>query len=668
MQRRSTLWGQLRVDMMLLAVLGAAGAAWYLHTHPLHLPARDEEAAGSPPPPSPLTADTLLVLPGYRDASAESFSQLDMSLGWYNTLAQELGTFRHTTATAFGPANLDGTRLLVLAASTCRAMGPEQIKAVGQWVESGGVLLIEQPDERWSAVLGLALGGGGLRPARRVTAADGLPARGSLRDALLETPLDTTMLPAQVAGGVADERSGVLMEVDGKPALIHRRRGLGHAYVLTLDMARAVMTLQQGKPLEDFSLPPVEQPSYVPPGMTQPHVLVHHEKLLAAEVPYADLLERNLLEVTASHLPLPRLWYYPGKLAGVYIMSHDEEAFGDKALYLTDWEYDNDHRSTSFIIPGPMTPKALKTMSAQGHDVQLHWNRGFGGAYVEREAGLGPWTPLRVELSLKEQRGALEGSLKGQPTAINRLHGLTLDQDWSSTFRKLAGAQIAADSSYGPTGPKQFGYLFGTGMPFYPMDHNGLLLPVQEIPFVLQDDENLQPALHRKLVTESEGGYHQVIMPIYHSNTMVNRPSVEAIQSWRSMFGFAARHNHWVTTLREYLLFEEARRGSLLRSRFLTGERRLEIEVELVQPRIAPPEGEGPDSKKLCPALAFPQQYADSGVESVKVDNAPVPFKELGRSGDGFFHTLELRCGRHSVQVIYAGGTPVVPAPAPARP
>jgi hypothetical protein len=90
--------------------------------------------------------------------------------------------------------------------------------------------------------------------------------------------------------------------------------------------------------------------------------------------------------------------------------------------------------------------------------------------------------------------------------------------------------------------------------------------------------------------------------------------------------------------------------------------------VELVQPRIAPPEGEGPDSKKLCPALAFPQQYADSGVESVKVDNAPVPFKELGRSGDGFFHTLELRCGRHSVQVIYAGGTPVVPAPAPARP
>jgi hypothetical protein len=313
-----------------------------------------------------------------------------------------------------------------------------------------------------------------------------------------------------------------------------------------------------------------------------------------------------------------------------------------------------------FVIPGPMSDASMTKMRDQGHDVQVHWNRGFMGTHTQRTVGLGPWRPLALEMSLREQRLWIEERLGGRAASINRVHGLVWDQDWSQSFRKLASAQFAADSTYGPTGPKQFGYLFGTGMPFYPLDRSGLLLPVAEVPFLFQDDENLSARRHKRLVAQSESGYHQVIMPIFHSNTMANRPSVDVLQSWREIFGYARRHNHWVTTLQDYLLFAKARRQSTYTSRFSASQRRLDVQVNLVRPRIEPAREETRKGKQqastwICPALAFPQQYRGNDVQAVQLDGTTFPLRRLGRSGDGFYHTMPLACGAHKVQVFYGG-------------
>jgi hypothetical protein len=672
MKRRTpTALAQLRVDVILLSLLALVAVGWWLQSRPWLFKASDPEVTGTPPPPSPAVGDALLVLPALPDEPAASFGSLDMAMGWYNTLGQELGSFRHVGVGALAEADLAGTRLLVLPVSSAEAVSGPQRAMIQRWLEGGGLLLIEQPDARWSEALGVTLEAEG-RPTRRLSGAPGVPTRGELRDALLNAPVLTTLKLAQ-GGPEGSASPATLLEVDGKPAMLHRARGRGHAYVLTVDLARAVVSLQQGRPQEDFSLPALPEGSGMPAGMTQPWVAVAAEELLDNATPYADLLERNVLEITSRHSPLPRLWYFPGALMGVWIMSHDEEAFGDKALFLTDWEHARGEASTTFVIPGPMSPEALRRMLSQGHDVQVHWNRGFLGERTSHALGLGPWRPVALEMSLTEQRAWIEDAGGGQAAALNRVHGLVWDQDWSRSFRRLAGAQIAADSTYGPTGPKQFGYLFGTGMPFYPLDRSGNLLPVLEVPFVLQDDENLQATRHRRMVNQSEEGFHQVIMPIYHSNTMANRPAVEVMQSWREGFEHARRHNHWVTTLRDYLIFDQARRSSTLSSRFDPESRRLEVLVSLARPRIKaalpPREVNGKvqapaENEALCPALAVPQQYRGNGVEAARVDGATLPLRRMGRSGDGFFHTIPLSCGEHKVEIIYSGReSPLEPSP-----
>lgn len=655
---RKTLLESLRPDLTILTILGVVAALWALSATPLQIGRGDEASVGSTPPSVSHSCDTLLLLPDPPTQDAPTtFSTLDMSSGWYNILDQEVGCFKHLPTSKLSATSWTSTRLVVVSSAAARNMRSDYIDSLGRWVEQGGLLLVEQPDPRWNSTTGIPVSAAQPRITRRITGADGSPLRGALRDRLMDSPLTTTMIIAELGiDGKGRSPHDILMEVDGRPAFIHRERGSGHAYVLTIDAARAITTLQQGRPLDDFSLPPSEADG-VPETMTQPWVMVTDKKMLDNDVPFADLLERHIMESTAMHEPLPRFWYYPDTFAGAFIMSHNEAAFGDKALYITDWEHAHGHATTNFITPDAMGTTSLRQMREQGHDVQVQWNRGFDGELQTRSYGLGPLRPVALEMTLDEQRQAIEEPLEGWSVTLSRVHGLTWDQDWASTFQKMAAARIAADSSYGPTGPKQFGYLFGTGRSFYPIDHQGRLLPIKEIPFVMQDGEHLDMIRLRRLVVNSERGHHQVVMPVFHANTMAERPRADVMNTWRTAFEHAERHQHWVTTLRDLLLFEEARRASSIRSRFIRTERRLEINVETTPPRIDP--RTPPPGKKPRPApavsLAIPQKYDGDGVESVSIDGKSVPLRKLGRSGDGFYHVMRVPPGKHNIYVIYGG-------------
>ena len=109
--------------------------------------------------------------------------------------------------------------------------------------------------------------------------------------------------------------------------------------------------------------------------------------------------------------------------------------------------------------------------------------------------------------------------------------------------------------------------------------------------------------------------------------------------------------------MRDFLLFEEARVASSVRSKFFASERRLEVEIETVTPRLAAMKDatKPAETASLCPSLAVPQSFDGEGVESVTIDDKAISLRKLGRSGDGFYHIVSMPCGTHKVHVIYAG-------------
>ncbi|MEL6181822.1 MAG: hypothetical protein AAFS10_22875, partial [Myxococcota bacterium] len=448
----------LRLDLFVIVLLGLIAGAYYLHVSPLLVTTHDPQVSGTLPPPTQPTADTMLLLPDRIEGAsqADAFQTLDMSYGWFNTLAQEQGALRHVSVSRFVPGLLGDVRLLVVSRGAAASLTMPRLEAIDQWVHEGGVLLVEQPGPRWSTLTRLPLEQGTLRPTRRVTAADGAPLRGAFRDAMLDMPMPTTMVQLDLAAPSADPSNPmrIMLEVDGRPALIYSPVGQGHVYTLTIDMARAITTLQQGRPNNDFTLPiSDEDASQLPPGMTYPHQMLASTRMQANVIPYADLLERNVMETVSMHVPLPRLWYFPDHHTGVFIMSHEEDRFGDRSSFILEWENAHNLPSTFFFTSGSPSDALLRHSVTAGHDPQLQWNRGQDGDLLTSRAGISLWQPLQHEMSLLAQKHAATTQLGDRPITLTRIQGQLIDAHWSSTFEKLAAAQIVADSTYGPTEP-----------------------------------------------------------------------------------------------------------------------------------------------------------------------------------------------------------------------
>lgn len=432
------------------------------------------------------------------------------------------------------------------------------------------------------------------------------------------------------------DRGGVVV-AETAPAEAGRLSGPG-LVELGLPATTELVRMQQGWHGEAMALRGSTEPfPGVPPGFIQPHALVPAGTPRIALEPLADRRERTMWARVEQHAPLPRWWYFPHAAAGVVVSSHDEEGFGDRSVWMSQHEAAAGVRSTVFAIAGAaLTRDGAADLLATGSDVQLHWNRGFFGLQPERRLGLGPFQPLVRTLSLAEQQQALRALLpQGAEVELNRNHGLVWDPQWGRSFRILAAAGIVGDSSYGPTGPGRFGYLFGTGLPFRPLDDNGFPLPLHEIPFLFQDDEEFTPALQIELLERSLQGDHQLIMPIYHVNTMARAPSLDRLQGWLELSRRAHEHAHRVMDLGAFLRFWLDRARSPIRSSFRDGT--LEVEVE---------------ARTVGLTLRVPELIGEERLFEVRVDGAVIPSAWIERRGDASLIALD-QAGRHCIEVLY---------------
>lgn len=334
--------------------------------------------------------------------------------------------------------------------------------------------------------------------------------------------------------------------------------------------ARQLVELQQGVPAnDDFTL---EKTLGFYDWCLETHDLASITDPRHELEPLADRLEFEMLMKFRRTEPLPRWWYFPDAAPGLLLMTHDEDAYGaEQCDLLLEHELEIGARSTTFLIPFPRMDELWSDADVAryrdaGNDLQLHWNR---DAMV---SGFWKVEPTKRVFGLDEQLELLERTLGARPEPlINRNHYLIWeslanmrsgDSDWARTFRILHAAGVDMDSSYGPNRGGR-GFVFGTGRPFYPLDTNGLVIPVLELPFVAQENwDGEDEAWWTALFETSATGGHSALACIFHPHLIVREEAGNAL--WKHVYAEAERFEHPSITMSEYHAFLAARRESPL--------------------------------------------------------------------------------------------------------
>ncbi|MFB6263099.1 MAG: hypothetical protein ABEL76_05660, partial [Bradymonadaceae bacterium] len=468
---------QLRWDISLLGLAGLLALIVWIADLPWLIETDEPTIRGSRPPAA-RQGDVLLLLPDAPAGSADTFGELDCTFGWYNTLWQYFGAFATALERNLSPSLLEDRRLVVVPDRVADGMPENGVQALAEFAESGGQVLLVQPGDRWSEVAGVSPSSK-TRPAESITSARGLGLSGRLRRALPEVPLAGQLTPVPATPPWPEGHS--LLTVDKRPGLTVREVGAGAVYTAQFEIGCTVTALQQGRPDSGMSFG----------DQTDDRLLPTAERIAApsmatARAPYADLLERAVLHRATELRPTPRIWSQPAHRAGSLLVVHPAPASPRAAFAFVDHARSHDSPTTVFAAADRWHERRGALADRAGTDVGLLWVRGSSRPKVTQRYRLGGLTLVEREQSLDRQLAQLaDGAAAFDPRRVARVEGAEHHARWSRTVRQLGAAGVRVDVSYGPHGDEQFGYLFGTGYPFYPVDRRGLPVPVAELPYVL---------------------------------------------------------------------------------------------------------------------------------------------------------------------------------------
>lgn len=636
---------KLEVIFILALLLGAG--AFYIDRHPITFGSGDQDRAVGTERAGTEIGDVLLILPSVPRVG-DSFDELDFSASWHNILSQEFGAYRTVKLGDFSHAALQDASLIVVPTAVSRQVTAQQVVTMESYINGGGRVLVEMPTANWESLVALPVDSTEIRPTRRITAFDGALVRGDLRDDVIQTPFRTVMGPIQAASARNIDGLEILLEVDGLPGLTRRGHGRGEVLTLYFDLARAITAIQQGMPASDWD---ITRPSAtLPAGLTRTSCLVGDGRLRESPVPSADLLEQNILNAVTTGRPTPRVWRFPGTHSGAFVMTHSGIPNAHAGRFMTSWETSSGVTSTVFRHSRDLSDLPERLQSASGallvplessHAPHDDW-------------GIFGFNPFRTELGFQGQLEAISALSNNTPDlTVTRLAEGLWSPEYGQTFQELTSLGVDIDSSYGPTfEPTELdavnGYTFGTGLPFSPLDRNGLLLDILEIPYVLHDGLSFDTAWSSQLIDEAGRAYNELIVAEWRSGTMFSDPRAEIVMAWKDSFSQAAIRGLWVTDLVSFGRFWRTRSELRIRSTFNASERRLEMTAEV-------PEGFLLLDESVRPSIAFEAFFDGRPIERVTRNGQDIPFAELGRSADGVFHIFAPDQGRHQIEVSYQG-------------
>jgi len=638
----------LKWDLLLVGLLAVGYGGYSILQEPYQREA-EEVATDGARPPEQTEGDVVLLLPDAPAATATEFEELDCSYGWYSALWQHYGSIATALSRNLSPEFLAGRSVVIVPRRVAREMPSNGITALASFARDGGQVVLEQPGEGWERLTGVSASDD-VRPARAITSVDGMGVHGRLRNHLPDVPLSGTLTPAPAMDPWPE--GPARLDVDSQPGLVTRRLEQGLVHTFLFEFSCTLTALQQGLPQEGMAFADDSDRELVPTSRR-----VADESMHTADVPYADLLELAFFQQLSEFRPLPRLWPYPGSHAGALAVAHPSAGDLRPTLGFLDHAQNSDVPPTAFVASDRASEPGLGAARETGAEIGLHWIRGLERPRVNEAVGIGAFQPIARELNLRRQAEQLERRLpEGDGVRLVRNEGATHSRHWARTFRRMAAADLRVDVSYGPSGSDQHGYLFGTGFPFYPVDKQGLPLPVLELPFVL-NASNLTRDRLRTTLSSSRNFYHQAITLNIPGDAMRTDPSAGLLLAYRDAFELAASHDHWKTSVGDFADFLSARRRSVLTSQWDPESRRLTVSVNLIGVRV--------DSLEsgAFPGIAVPRTHDQDEIDRIVVDDENYPLEELGSTGTGFERIVELTPGRHTVSVFYESGPAADSAP-----
>lgn len=635
-KRRSGTLHALRWDFLVAA---AILLIWWLFSsfdEPRLSPAENPSGQGSRPPDR-AEGDILLLFPDSPAADATNLDELDCSYAWFNALWREYGSFATALTRDLSPEILAGRSVVIVPSRVARNMPTAGIKLLSEFARRGGQLVLETPTEAWSSISGVS-GDGKVRKALKITSVDGLNVHGPLRKHIGNMPLHGRLISSPPLD--VYPTGPMLLEVDGQPGWIQLDHEEGRVHSFLFNVGCSIVAVQQGTPTRDMSFG--TRPEPIIPSSARANTT-----LLQADAPVVDLFTRAIFERLSQFRPLPRLWLYPGNHSGALMMTHPAANDPRAAFGFAQGAAQADRSATVFVASDRFTAVHAQIADELNADTGLLWIQGHSRPPVVEPVGIGGLRPLANELGLDAQFTRLNLALPAnRPLRVVRIENSRWENDWSGTFQKLAASRVRLDNSFGPTAPDQYGYLFGSGFPFYPLDDRGLPFPLLEQPFVLHADSLTRTRLSNYL-ENSAALFHQPIVVNLPADSMRTSPSPGILLAFRDAFELAKKHDHWVTNLGEFLDFLGTRRKSILTSRWDSQARTLTITVNLLGiPSESVPGG-------AFAGIAIPRTYLGEEIESVVLDDQDVPLRHVATVGASTDRIVKVGGGRHTIQVNY---------------
>ncbi|MBM4318387.1 MAG: hypothetical protein FJ125_00130 [Deltaproteobacteria bacterium] len=353
--------------------------------------------------------------------------------------------------------------------------------------------------------------------------------------------------------------------------------------------------------------------------------------------PVADQLERELLARVEALVPLLRWWPFPEGAAGVVAFTYDEAGFGASSTWMARHDWSRGVASTLFLTPHGPGRRGRQLATNVGSDAGIGWTRGLDDLAPSIRWGAGPFTLFWRKAGLGEQLHLLRALLSDEEIlGISRSVGSLWDPGFGKSFRILSRAGIAADSSYGPTDDERVGYLFGTGLPFHPLDDNGRPFALLEVPYLFRNTGRYQRELQKQLVTGSRNGDHQLLVGLFDVGFMASSPSVERMEAWLELPQLATEHEHRSMSLEAYLGHWRARLASPIASSWDEATTTLAARVTASVSGLT---------------LAFPSLARGQALASAQLDGAVLPQERLIRRG--MLLLLPVLTGEHQLQLVY---------------
>ncbi len=510
------------------------------------------------------------------------FDSNDWGAAWLNLLEQESGAAHRADSAVISrllepsggerrgdaPGAVPAFGVVVVGPGLAAGLDETGHRALERYVDAGGVLVLDRPPA-------------GLAPLSGVRWLDGeraLPSRGRF-EISLEADLDSgdrfaldLPLPTRFRPALPEEDVRVVARLGGEVAILERRVGRGVVQTFAFDLPRFLVAMQQGTPSDDRYGLAKRFGKY--DWLIEPEDVVVDAMLLDNPVPFADVVEELIAARWCRRVPQARFWRFPDARPGAFLMTHDEDLQGGAStLPMAEHESSEGLTSTFFLIPHPRIHETWKepadyyrTHEELGADLQLHWN------VLPMPGGFWKVEPWLRRYPIERQIAFLELDL-ARPFA-NRTHYLILGGHYTRSFRLLQREGIRWDTTYGPNRGGR-GYLFGTGLPYRPLDTNGQPFDLHEVPFVTQEDwGEASPEFLARLLRESAELYHQIVIPIFHPHLIILEPEGEAF--WKGSYRAARDSGAWITDFAGLDRFWSERSASRSQSRWNPNEGVLE--------------------------------------------------------------------------------------------